>query len=367
MTPERREQLRTAAAFAMRLTAAGAGGLTLAQLLQVRLPLWVALTAMVVTQTSIGRSLKTTFDYLGGTLIGALWGAVVAILAHLACDLPLIVTLATALAPMAFASALDPRLTAAPVTAAIVILVPQITHLSPVASALERVWEVALGGVTGLAVSFLLMPASAFNHARQTASAALAHMAKAAQELLAGLQSGLGLDEVHRIQDGIGKRIAEFQTLTAEAERERQVRIGGEPTTAPLLRTLLRLRHDLVMLGRAAGMPLPPAIHADTLAPLGAVGRAVGGHLQSAAEAILQRRPAPAGDAVDDAVADLDRALDRLRSSGVLRTLPSDEVEGVFALSFVLEQMRRNLHDLDRCLDEWAGTLATVQTKTPPR
>jgi len=68
-----------------------------------------------------------------------------------------------AVAPLALIAAINPRFSVAPITAIIVLLVPTITHASPIASALDRVLEVALGGVTGLVVSFLLLPSS-FDH-----------------------------------------------------------------------------------------------------------------------------------------------------------------------------------------------------------
>jgi hypothetical protein len=39
--------------------------------------LWAVLTAVIVTQMSVGRSLKATFDYLAGTLGGAIYGGAI--------------------------------------------------------------------------------------------------------------------------------------------------------------------------------------------------------------------------------------------------------------------------------------------------
>ena|SRR5256885_14684297 len=47
---------------------------------------------------------------------------------------------------------------------------------------------------------------------------------------------------------------------------------GPGPDLGPLLRTLLRLRHDLVMIGRAAAVPLPEAFQMRFAAPLARVG-----------------------------------------------------------------------------------------------
>ena len=68
-----------AAAYAFRLTAAALGALVLAQSLKVALPLWSVLTALIVTQISLGRSLRATLDYFAATLGGVLWGGAVAV------------------------------------------------------------------------------------------------------------------------------------------------------------------------------------------------------------------------------------------------------------------------------------------------
>src|SRR6202050_2861940 len=69
---------RAQAALSIRVTIAALVALALAQLLHLPLPLWAVLTAIIVTQMSVGRSLKATFDYLVGTLGGAIYGGGVA-------------------------------------------------------------------------------------------------------------------------------------------------------------------------------------------------------------------------------------------------------------------------------------------------
>ena len=65
---------RVQLALSIRVTIAALVALALAQFLQLPLPLWAVLTAVIVTQMSVGRSLKATFDYLAGTLGGAIYG-----------------------------------------------------------------------------------------------------------------------------------------------------------------------------------------------------------------------------------------------------------------------------------------------------
>jgi uncharacterized membrane protein YccC len=54
------------------VTIAALAAFALAEFLHLPLPLWAVMTAVIVTQMSVGRALKATFDYLLGTLGGAI-------------------------------------------------------------------------------------------------------------------------------------------------------------------------------------------------------------------------------------------------------------------------------------------------------
>ena len=56
--------------LALRVTVAALLALTLAQALQLHVPLCAVLTAPIVTQMSLGRSMKVASDYLVGTFGG---------------------------------------------------------------------------------------------------------------------------------------------------------------------------------------------------------------------------------------------------------------------------------------------------------
>jgi uncharacterized membrane protein YccC len=71
---------RVQLALSIRVTIAALVSLALAQFLHLPLPLWAVLTAVIVTQMSVGRSLKATFDYLVGTLGGAIYGGAIGVL-----------------------------------------------------------------------------------------------------------------------------------------------------------------------------------------------------------------------------------------------------------------------------------------------
>jgi uncharacterized membrane protein YccC len=323
-------------------------------LLNLPLPLWAVMTAMIVTQVSVGSSLKAMINYLSGTLGGAVYATTVAVLVPHSNEIMLLVVLAIALAPLALFAAINPGLNVAPITAAIVILFPEITHTSPLASAFDRVLEVALGGVTGFAVSFFILPVNAHRLVIEVAARTLEQMARAFGELLAGLNHGLDIESLHRIQDHIGQALAEMGTIGKEAERERLVRLAMEPDTRPLLSTILRLRHDLVMIGRITLVPLPESLRARLQKPLVQIEVAVANYLRASGAALLARRKPPLLDDVELALAAYAAEVAALRGDGLMRSLADDDAEPFFALGFVLEQMHQNLMELGERVTEWA-------------
>jgi uncharacterized membrane protein YccC len=341
--------------LALRVTIAALVALVLAQWLELRLPLWAVLTAVIVTQMSVGKSLRATIDYFAGTLGGALYGGAIAVLLPHASELALLAVLALAIVPLAFIGAINPRFSTAPVTAIIVLLVPLMTHVAPLTSAIDRVIEVAVGGVTGLAVSFLLSPSYSHRLIAAAAARTLDQMAWALGQLLAGLTRGLDVDALHQIQDRIGQALAELNAMGREAEHERSARVAEGPDTGPLLRTLLRLRHDLVMIGRSALTPLPEPIGSRLAAPLQRIGTALADDLRASGAALKASQPPPSFDAVGAALAAYDTELAAVRKDGLTRSLSSDAAECFFALGFGLEQMHNNLKDMHRVVAEWAG------------
>ena len=139
--------------------------------------LWAVLTAVVVTQTSVGGSLKATIEYLTGTLGGAVYAGVIALLILPANEISHLIALAIAVAPLALLAAINTNFRVAPYTAVIVILGSSITHAGPLDLAFYRVLEVAIGGVIGLVVSLLVFPARAHVLAIEAAACLLDLMA----------------------------------------------------------------------------------------------------------------------------------------------------------------------------------------------
>jgi hypothetical protein len=356
---DRLRSRKTQLALAVRVTVAAIAAFAIASALHLMLPLWAVLTSLIVTQMSVGRSLKATRDYMFGTIGGALYGGAIAVLIPHSGEGGLLALLVLAVAPLAFIAAINPSLNAATVTAVIVLLVPAMSHANPLGSAIDRVLEVAVGALTGLLVSFLVLPSRAISQIRVNAATLLELLAAAFAELLAGLTRGLDNDALHRIQDGIGAAITGLNATGAEAERERAAHLSSGPDTGPLLRTILRLRHDVVMIGRASVVPLPTNVQARLKQPLFDVSAAIVSYMRSVAASL--RAGAGAADIrpVDVALQAYAAEVASLRAEGLIRGLPGDAAERFFALGFSLEQMRQNLNDLSRCHADWCETAAS--------
>src|SRR5262249_24552902 len=147
--------------LAVRTTLAGLITFALAHLLQLPQGYWAVLTAVIIIQASVGASLKAGIDRFVGTIAGGIWGvAVAAAIPHREVA-SLVLALALALGPLAVVAALKSGFRVAPVTAIIVLLSTTGVQEGPLHYALERVFEIWLGCVVGLAVSLLILPARA--------------------------------------------------------------------------------------------------------------------------------------------------------------------------------------------------------------
>ncbi len=96
------DRYRLQLVLALRATVAALLALALALALHLHLPLWAVLTSLIVTQMSLGRSLKVASDYLIGTFGGVAYDGALAILIPHDSEWALLAVLALAVAPLAF-------------------------------------------------------------------------------------------------------------------------------------------------------------------------------------------------------------------------------------------------------------------------
>lgn len=340
--------------LAVRVTIAAISALAIAQALHLHLPLWAVLTALIVTQMSLGRSIKVASDYLTGTLAGVAYGGALAILLPHDSEWSLLAVLALAVAPLAFIAAFRTNFNVLPITAIIVLLVPSMQHVSPMASAFDRILEVTVGGAVGFAVSFLVFPSRAHVLTTDAAADTLELIAAALSQLLEH-HCGGDRPDIRQINVDIATILTRLNASGAEAEHERTARLTSGPDTGPLLRTLLRLRHDIVILGRAVGCELPDAARARLAPPLNQISTVAAEFLRASAAALRERQLPPSLDTIESAFHSYTEEFGAVRRDGLTRDMTSEAAERFFALGFALEQTREHLEEVHRVVGEWAG------------
>ena len=149
------------------------------------------------------------------------------------------------------------------------------------------------------------------------------------------------------IYDSIGQSLTEFAASAAEGERERSARLSVEPDTQPLRRTLLRLRHDVITVGRIArGDPLPEPVQGRLAPRLAAIGQAGSDYLRASGMRPGGRRPPPSEAELEQAFVAALAEITALRREGFTRELTDEAAGRFFALAFALEEMRRTFRDL---------------------
>jgi uncharacterized membrane protein YccC len=341
--------------FAARVTASGLLAYAAAQVMQLPLQgLWMILTAIVVTNVSTGGSLRATLQYIIGTVGGAVYAAIIGILIPHATPLAETGVLALAIAPLGLVAAFNPNFRVAPFSAVLVLLLAGQFGEGPVESAIIRTSEVALGGLIAVIVSLLVFPERAHQMRLKAAVSVLRRLARDLPSLLAGCTNGLDPAENSRIQNDIGAAVSDFQQITAEAQHEHMITLVAQPDPGPLSRTMVRLRHDLVTIGRASIKPLPEPLRSRLGALLTRVGTTASDFIDASATALNDRSGPPSLDAFEAALAAYIAEVEAVRSEGLTLPLTANEVEPLFALGFTLEQLRQNFNDLRRCVQDYA-------------
>jgi uncharacterized membrane protein YccC len=337
---------------AARMTASSIAAYALVYAIGLSEGLWAVITAIVVSQSSIGGSLKAAFDQLAGSLFGAAYAAAIAL--ALAPDDPVTsaIALAVGLAPPSILAALSPGFRIAPITAAIMLLGGAGLGLGPLGMAFNRMVEVGLGCVVGVLVSILIVPASASRALVEIVGRTAELMAAQLQALASGrdVQAQLGI-----LAGRVRENLIRLALLAEDAGRERRTLLDESPDARPLLRTMTRLRLDIDMLRRAAREAGGEGLH-DDLAGAWSRAAASGAAALRRAGAIFAGGGAPdAGDDLADAVRAYRSALDDMRRAGLTRPLSTETLGRLFGIGFALDQLRRDLDELVALSGERAG------------
>ena len=327
----------------LRIAAAGVLSFALAQALALPQGYWAVFTAVLVVQGSVGGSWKASVDRLVGTLLGAVYGAAIATLVPHNDALMMGVALAISLTPLALLSAFKPSYRVAPLTAVILLLGSAGTTEGPFVAAALRTIEVTLGGFVGMAVSLLLLPARAHTLLGEAANRVLQHLAELLAALLAGLTAKSDAQAILARNDEVRLALTALENISDEAARERRNYLTEDSDPEPVTRTLRRVRHDLVLIGRVAAEPLPPAVRERLAGPLTDLARVAAEFLRELGRSFARRDPPPGLDAFTGAMARVLAEVEAVKGE-----------ERLIALRFALEHLLRNIKDLTRRAQEFA-------------
>jgi uncharacterized membrane protein YccC len=342
--------------LALRVTIAAGVAFLIARLFQLPQGFWAVITAVIVMQASVGGSLKAATDRFAGTLAGAIVGAAVAVSVPHASTPTLFLAVVAATAPLAFLAALKPSFRVAPVTALIMLLPSGAAIPDPWEAALYRVIEIGIGNVVGIVVALLVLPARAHRQARETAAAIADLNADLLSVLFDPGLSGDGRVGAAAIHARIRAALKQLETAADEASRERRSHLTDQPDPEPLVRVLYRIRHDLVMIGRAAAVALPETLAARMAPCIAAVRDAARARLAATSGALRTGTRVPPDTALDEAIRTYSSEIEAIRAEGTLRGQPAAVIGRFWSLPFAFEQLQQDLGDLALLTDGWSAT-----------
>ena len=332
---------------ALRMTVSALATFALAAALGLPQGFWAVVTALIVTQSSVGSSLKAAWERFLGSVSGAVYGGAVALAIPHGSGFGRATALVVAVAPLSVLVASSAGFRVAPITAIIVLLGTAGAALGPLGFAVDRILEIGLGCAVGILVSVLVAPARA-SHAVLDTAAQVARLLADQLEVLAPPSDELSKADLGSAVAKTRRALNRLETLVAEAAHERRSHLAADaPDPEPLFRTLLRLRHDLVMLRRAAWQPGDGTAVREQLArPWALAVEAGAAALRDVGAALLGRRVPGDSGALAAAIGAYTAEIDEMRRLDLTRFLPSDTVGRIFGVGFALDQFRRDLDDL---------------------
>jgi uncharacterized membrane protein YccC len=194
--------------------------------------------------------------------------------------------------------------------------------------ALDRVIEIAVGCVIGIAVSILVLPYRAEQQLVDRVAAGLRLLAELVTALIGG-SGGADQAAVDRLNEQMRTVLATCEATALDVRREQRMHLAGRRDPEPLFRTLRRLRSDVAIIDRAvARLAATAGAPALDLAPVAA---AIVDFFAQAATALPRRAPPPS-------LAPLDAAISQ--------RLGAESADAHLPVSFALTALRRDCGDL---------------------
>ncbi|HWA47387.1 MAG TPA: hypothetical protein VG742_03890, partial [Dongiaceae bacterium] len=222
----------------------------------------------------------------------------------------------------------------------------------PLDFAFDRILEISIGSLVGVAVSLALLPSRAHEQMSTSAARIIDLNADLLGLIIDNLLAGAGRPALQPTHVAIRAALKKLETAAEEAARERRSHLTDLPDPEPMVRTLYRVRHDLVMVGRATVRPLPAVILPSLQAPLIELRSTLLEFLNGSSAALRQDAAAPSLEPSEAAVKKYGQAMDMLWSNETIRSLAAEEAGRIFALRFALEQLGQDLRDLANRIGE---------------
>jgi uncharacterized membrane protein YccC len=328
----------------VRMTTASTAAFVSAYALGLPEALSAVITAIIVTQSNVGGSLRTAIERIVGSAFGAAYAIGVAFAIRPDDAVSAAAALTIALLPLSILAARFPDFRIVPITGAIVLLGNTGLQLNPLNLGAYRLVGVGLGCVVGLLVSVLVLPARASRSVLETADRIVGLLGEQLQALASGGAA---------CQDVLSSKASETRdslvllaALVEEATHERRARLAHVPDGQRILRTLRRLRIDVDTLRRAAREAGSDAVHDYAAAPWQDAARSGAATLRSTCRISAGEELPDDFNTLATAVRDYRAAVEEMRQAGMTDPLSTEELGRLFAIGFALDQLRRDLDDL---------------------
>jgi len=276
-----RAQLRENWPDAVRLFAAALLAYVLARLLELHEVHWAVLTALITARGHAAGTARAGLERLIATVAGALLAMLAAYARHLF-EIDNGVLLFAALAPLCLLVAVKPAYRGAPVAALIVLSAHPAVGTGPLATAVLRTVEIAIGALACIVVAAVVFPSRARARAR-------AHAAAALRLLAHGLHGLFALDDAdaegfETLREPIRHELREL-TILAQTSGWRKY---ADPEITRLLRLTYALNGDIAYLARAPAQATAEALAAGCERSATALVDAAAADLDSVDAALAQ-------------------------------------------------------------------------------
>jgi hypothetical protein len=207
-------------------------------------------------------------------------------------------------------------------------------------------------------IRLMLLPARAEQALTQKLAELLRLFSEAIEIDRKAICAGGDKDSKLLLNRRIRRASAHAEMLAEEAKQEISAHLAADIETGPLLRTVRRLRTNLLLIGRATAGTWPDHARQELSPAIDLLFPALSAHLLTLADAMQHRKAVPPNDVLRDALQSFDATVQKFRANPVSDEMAADETSRVFALAFAVDQFRRDTRDLTNRLNERADGYA---------